>query len=492
MFLLLDRGARLLYNILMIKLKRKVLFVIPPITPKERYEFADVGYHMPPLGVSYMASILRNEGVEVDILDCPVLDLTVDDLMEKIRDYDPDIVGFTTLTPTFKRVILASEKIKKHFPQKKIVIGGHYPTIKKVEILKENKNIDMVVYGEGERTIVELVEAIEGKKNLKEVNGLIYRNKEGKIIKNKKRDLVTDLDSLPLPARDLLPMERYKPAPHHYKELPVCHIIAARGCPYQCTFCAFTQIAGKKVRYRSPESVIEEMKYLVDKYGAKEIILRSEMITANRKWVEEFTEKLIADDFEVRWMCYCRVDSVDYELLKKMKEAGCWQIFYGIESGVQKLLDKVKKGTTLEQARKAVKWTKKAGIEMRASFMLFMPGETPELTQKTIDFALELDPDYAQFAPTTPFPGTALHKEAQKHGQMILNHDKYTTHKIAFVPEGYDSIEQMEEMYKKAYFSFYRRPSYALRRLKKISNWTSLKRSLMGLKVILSLMNPFN
>ncbi len=473
------------------KKRKKVLFAIPPITPEERYQFADVGYHMPPLGISYLAAILEQEKISVDIIDSPVLDLNLDEMIREIEKINPEIIGFTVLTPTFRRVVLAAEKIKEVFPEKTIMVGGHYPTIKKEELLRENENIDIVVYGEGEKTISELVRAILNGDDLSGIKGVIYRDKSGKIIKNKPRELIQELDKIPFPARHLLPMEKYKPAPHHFKELPVSHMIIARGCPYNCTFCSFTQVSGKKARYHSPGRVVSEMKHVIENYGVKEIIFRSEMISADREWLEELTDKLIEEDLNVRWSCYCRVDSVDPEILKRMKEAGCWQIFYGIESGVQELLDKVNKGTTIEQNKKAVKWTKEAGIEVRASFMLFMPGETPEMTKKTVDFAIELDPDYAQFAPTTPFPGTQLHREAEKYGELIHDHDKYTTHKLVFIPDGYRDMDQVKEMYEKSYIRFYRSPKRILRRAAKIRSWEGVKRHFNGLKVLLSLMNPF-
>jgi radical SAM superfamily enzyme YgiQ (UPF0313 family) len=242
---------------------------------------------------------------------------------------------------------------------------------------------------------------------------------------NGPRPLIQNLDALPFPARDLLPMDKYIPLPNQYKRKPVANLMALRGCPYQCTFCSANAVFGCSLRMRSAQRVYDEIKQLVDTYGIREISFWDDTLTVNKKWLHELCDLIISNHLDITWSCYARVNTVDLDLLKKMKKAGCWNIFYGIESGNQELLDRIKKGITLDQIRNAVKLTKKAGIEVRGSFMIALPGETPEMAHKTIDFAIELDPDYAQFSITTPYPGTELFEQAKQYGELSGDFSKF-------------------------------------------------------------------
>jgi len=249
--------------------------------------------------------------------------------------------------------------------------------------------------------------------------------------------------------------------------------------------CSNNHVFGRRIRYPSPERAVEEIKHVIEKYGAREISFWDDMITANKEWLHKFCDLIIENKLDIVWSCYARVDSINPEILRKMKKAGCWNIFYGIEAGDQKLLDNINKGITLEQSRNAVKWTKEAGIEVRGSFMLCLPGETPELGRKTIRFAIELDPDYTQFSLTTPYPGTKLYEEARKYGRLDENFDRYDIWEPVFVPYGYKNEYEAKKIQKETFFKFYMRPKYILGRIKTIRSITDIIRYIKGLRFVL-------
>ncbi|MBI2529716.1 MAG: radical SAM protein [Candidatus Diapherotrites archaeon] len=363
------------------------------------------------------------------------------------------------------------------------------------EIMRRHRCFDILVYGEGEITFAEIMQKfreahystekfLKDYRTLAKIRGIVFRNGK-KIIMNAPQEPVQNLDELPFPARHLLPMRKYIPLPNQYLRLPVVHMLAIRGCPYNCTFCSNNAVFGRAIRARSPEKVLEEIRHLQEKYGAKEISFWDDMLTANRKWMEKFCSLLIENKIDITWTCYARVDTVDLPLLKLMKRAGCWNIFYGFESGNQQLLDNIGKRITLQQIRNASKWTKEAGIEIRASFMIALPGETPELAEQTLEFAKELNPDYVQFCITTPYPGTALYNDAKKYGKLTKDFDKFHGWDAVFIPKGYKNKEEILALEKKFFREFYLRPAYVLGRFAKIKSFRDLMRYAKGARFLL-------
>jgi len=263
-------------------------------------------------------------------------------------------------------------------------------------------------------------------------------------------------------------------------------MLAIRGCPYNCSFCSNNAVFGRKIRWKSPKRVIEEIENLKKEYGVREISFWDDMMTVSRKWMMDFCNELIKRKTDVTWTCYARVNTVDLEMLRAMKKAGCWNIFYGYEAGDQQLLDNINKGITLQQICDANKWTKEAGIEVRGSFMIALPGETPELARKTVAFACELNPDYAQFSITTPYPGTKLWDDADKWGKLNrTDFSKYQGWDVVFIPKGYKNKEEIYAMEKYAFRKFYFRPRYIIGRLAKIRSWEDIARYLKGFRFLL-------
>lgn len=472
-------------------------FIFPPLSVEERYgnkPIGEVGGNLPPLGLMCLAAFLRERNFFVNIIDATALGLSVEGILDQIEKDMPYVIGLTGLTSMYYKYAHLAKEIKARFPDKLIVVGGHHATIMPIETLSDNPSIDILVYGEGEMTVLEILEQykklnyslrdfLSNHELLRSITGIVYRE-NGQIKMNLNREPIADLDELPFPARDLVPFEKYMPLPNQYKRTPVAHMIAVRGCPFSCTFCSNNAVFGKKIRMRSPENVVKEIETVKEQYGVNEISFWDDILTINKKWMMKFCDLIIERKLNITWSCYARVNTVNLDLLKKMKKAGCWNIFYGYEAGVQELLDNIKKGITLEDIKNAHRWTKEAGIEIRASFMLALPGETPALAEKTVDFAIELDPDYVQFSLTTPYPGTELYETAKKYGKLDVDFSKYHGWNAVFVPYGYKSADELYEIEHRATRRFYMRPKFLLKSIAKIRSLEDIKRYMKGFRFL--------
>ncbi|MFH1711517.1 MAG: radical SAM protein [Nanoarchaeota archaeon] len=443
----------------------KILLIVPPNSLKERYgKLSDVGTLYPPLGLAYVAAVAERQG-KVRVLDSEAMNYTYKDIENISRQFEPDVVGIPTYCTTISRGYKVAEIIKKLNPNTKVVLGGAQATTEPQKMIS-NPNVDFVIYGEGEVTFENLLICLKNNSKLSGVNGLVWKNK-GKIITNPPQEIIKNLDDIPIPARHLFPMEKYHSS-SNLRGNRTLNIMTSRGCPYRCAYCAGSLIFGKTFRFHSTDRVIEEIRLLKEKYGVDGIQFYDETFTANRARIMELCDKMIKEKLNIEWSCFTRVNLVDKELLAKMKKAGCYQIFYGLESGVQRLLDLINKDITLEQSRKAIKLTHEAGIETLASFMLGLPSETKEESMQTINFAIEVNPTFVQFPITTPFPGTKLYDLALEHGKFLTtNFDDYTTWNVVFVPNN-RTREDIAQTVKIAYKKFYLRPVTILRKVKSV------------------------
>jgi radical SAM superfamily enzyme YgiQ (UPF0313 family) len=459
----------------------KVLLISPALTATERYgsDLGKVGPSTEPLGLAYLAAAVRDAGHSVRILDCEPLQYTASDVVRFMKKQKSlDVVGISFMTPMYLNAVDLIRKIRKTFPDIKIVVGGAHVTIMPAETMKETSEIDFAVVGEGEISFPALLDAVDKKKDLAGVKGVAYR-KDGKVIFTAPQDFVKDIDTLPLPARELLPMEKYCPAPTYYKKLPAYIILTSRGCPYRCTYCS--KISGRLYRHHSLKRVMEEIDILRTEYGAREIVIRDDTFTVDKNFVREVCNELIRRKLnkKISWTCMTRV-------LKLMKKAGCWGIHFGVESGVQRLLDLIQKDITVEQVRKVFKWTREVGIETKAFFMLGLPTETREDSMQTIEFARELDPDWVQFTITVPYPGTKLYDIAKTSGDLkSLNWEDYQTwagwsdKDLVYVSEGRTS-EELKYLQKYAMRSFYLRPKVMFRMIFKLRSFEIIPKFFFG------------
>jgi len=365
----------------------KVCFVMPPMASGYWKKLGKkVGPQSEPLSLCYIATYLNSKGHKTEIIDAIAEDLTELEIEQRLKLGNYDVVGVTMLTLMYTQALNICKIVKKINPKTYTVIGGPHPTIAASATLKNEKNIDFAIIGEAEITFHEFLEALEGKKKLSAVDGLAYKTKN-EVVLNKPRKLIENLDILPIPDRSLLKMKLYRPSVSYYKKLPAYIILTSRGCPYRCTFCS--KVFDKKHRQNSVEYTIKEMKYLREKFGAKEIVFRDDTFTIKFDWVYAFCNKLIQEGLhkKVRWSCMTRVNLVNLDMLKLMKKAGCWGVHFGVESGNQRLLDLIRKDVTVQQIKDAFKWCKQAGIETRAFMMLGLPTETREESLETIRFA---------------------------------------------------------------------------------------------------------
>ncbi len=477
--------------------KIDILFIYPPLTMSGR----DIYHHRPmlPLGIACLAAYLREKGFGVGALDCPGLGIYAEEIFEIIERKQPSVIAFSSTTYTLERCNEIAEFVRRKFPNKLTILGGAHANVAGLETCRDYNYFDIISYGlDGEYIIHDVVKSFS-KRNfnrndfindiglLKSIKGIIFKF-QNEIIKTDRAESIKDLDELPFPARDLFPIERYKPLANQYRRLPITTMVVIRGCPYVCTFC---DQANTGARRRSPTKVIEEIKLCVEKYGVKEITFWDDTLSYHKKWMKEFLTLLIDENLDLIWSCYAAVNTVDKEILQLMSKAGCWNIFYGFETAVEELAENMltnRKNRNLERMKQVAKWTREAGIEYRGSFMIGMPGETPELAEQTIKNAIEIDPDYAQFSIVCPFPGTQLAAEIKqgKWGKFISQDlEEYNTMKVTWLPFGYKSPEELESMERRAYRKFYLRPSYIVKRILSIRNFEDLKRYINGALALL-------
>lgn len=456
----------------------KVLLINPPwVIGENKNLWKYVASAWPSLGLGYIAAVLEHAGHAVSYIDCSAEHYTVSDMEKVLEDYkDFDFAGITATTPLINNGLSIAAFIKKNNPSIKVVFGGVHPSIFPDEILA-NPNVDFVVVDEGEETMAELVSG----KPVEDIFGLCYKDGRG-VVKNPTRPLIGNLDSIPPPAYHLMPIKKYYPAVGSYKRLPAMMLFATRGCPGRCTFCYRTFYG--VVRKRSARNIIDEIKILQSDYGVKEIAFYDDTFTLFKDVVFEFCDIILNEKIDIVWSCFTRVDHINEELLHKIKAAGCHLILFGVESADETILQNVNKKISLDKVKEAIKLARAAGIESRASFMFGNQGETEETIKKTIDFAIELDPDEAQFNITTPYPGTEMFMWAKMNGYIkSFNWDDYSMSNVVFELPGL-SKEKLEHYYKLAHLKFYFRPKIMLRRLFRIKNWTQLKQELKGLSAL--------
>ena len=345
-----------------------------------------------------------------------------------------------------------------------------------------NQDIDVALIGEGEISLHKTLQSFEYNKPLDKIEGVAYRNNNGKIITSKP-SLIKDIDELPFPAYDLLPLEEYK-NPYSTRKL-FTSMCRTRGCSYVCTYCEIPQIYKRTFRIQSPERTIKEIDYLVNELGIREIAFKDPVFTLDRKNVMEFCDLLIERDYDLIWSANSRVDNITQEMCFKMKEAGCTSLTFGLESGDQEILNNLKKHATLQQAKQAIDCAKKAKIKIVANFMVGNPGETKESINNTIKFMKEIDPDYVNIAFTTALPGTELWDQAGKNNWIRYKDYSSVHYEDIQMNATNISDEELRKSLNMMYRKFYFRPRYILKRAMKLS-LPEIKNSWNGLLSILN------
>lgn len=441
----------------------------------------------PPLGLGFLATFLAKNNYNVKIIDLAIDKLSLEKLSGRIKNEEIGIVGITMITPAVNEVMKIIDFLKTESPDLKIVVGGAHASIRPIETFNLNKNIDFLVIGEGEKALLEIANFINRIGNFDNAQGIAYRDNEKTIFKEG-INYLDDLESFPVLDRKLIEFHKYSNLMFSSKK-PVTSMMISRGCPYMCIYCS-KPVTGSRVRERRVESVIEEIRMLKEQYCVKELVFYDDVFTFNRNKVIKLCEEMINNGFDISWKCETRVNLVDEELLKTMKNAGCYLIAYGIESGTQKMLNYLKKGITLEQVRNAINLTKKVGIKTQGYFMIGVPTENEEDIIQTINFAKSLPLDICQFSIATPYPGTELYDIAKERGITVENSKLiYSTSRENEIVSLCDlSPEVLKSLLKKAYKEFYLRPAFLMKKISEL-NFSNLEHNINGLKNLVKVMN---
>jgi anaerobic magnesium-protoporphyrin IX monomethyl ester cyclase len=425
---------------------------------------------LPPLGLAYVGAALEKAGFQVQILDNYQLRTTLDFVKQETKRLNPEIVGITCGSVTYRRCVEMAKVIKEVCPSCKVVVGGWHASYLPDSVL-ENPEIDYAIVGEGERAMVELATQITKGSNeqaISEIPGVAFRF-NGKIVKNPPK-LIEDIDSIPYPARHLLPMNIYDRRIGYLKVEPVDVMNIQRGCPYECSYCETKKLWGSRCRAFSPRRVIAELEYMVEKFGSKGIYFIDDNFTINKERTIEICHLIKERKLDIQWACDTRVDLLSADLLKEMHEAGCRTIFFGIQSGSQRILDKLKTHTTREKIVEAFKLCRKADINIACSFMLGIPGETMADMQETYKFAKKLGPDWCTFYVFIGCPTSGLYDEVLQSG-LYDRMDDF----LAFVKTdkfNYDSVVKIQQRFQRG---FNTSPKTILRRIRRDGLLTFLK-----------------
>lgn len=438
----------------------------------------------PPLGLMALAGYVRSAGQTVRILDCNVEFSDTEKELEaylsenlKAVGLSPRVVGLTTTTPTIYAAFRIARTVKRLFPDALVVFGGAHAAYVPDESLSK-AFVDVVCIGEGEDTLLEILESVP----LEQIRGIAYKlhGSDGAIElrRNTSRERIRALDSLPLPAYDLLNMGVYRPIIGNFKRLPAMMMISSRGCPWSCNFCR--RPVGKMWTYRSAESLYGEMKMLSERYGIRDITFMDDVFTVNRQRVFDLCRLLVENPLDVKWKCFARVDIVSPELLVAMKGAGCWGIMFGVENFDQTILNEVNKEVELNQIFDAIHWSKVAGLDIRLCMMVGNMADTKAGLDRNIALLKKLEPDTLSVAILTPFPGHDIYNELLPTGRITtFDWDLYFG-STPIVRIDHMTQEEVYSYFRKMTFDFYFRPSYILRRLLKMRNLKELKYYAIG------------
>lgn len=448
----------------------RVLLVVPP----QSATYANLSApNIHPLGLGYIGAVLEGGGHSVRIINMDADKITEQVFADILRKGDFGAVGITTTTPTFNGSIRLTKLVKENSGAVTVLGGIHVTTLPEESIGFES--VDFVIKGEGENTIVGLMDYLEGRTGIESVDGLYYKQ-NGRIFKNGERELIANLDGIPFPARHLFNNQCYiYPDTLSASVFP---IITSRGCPAQCTYCAANCIFKRRFRARTPKNIVNEIEFLSNRFKAKEIHIWDDNFTLIKSRVIQIKEELKRRGLRLKFAFPngLRIDCVDEEVLSALKEMGTYSIAFGVESGSQETLDKVKKGIKLERIEEAFKMVRKFGIEIWAFFIIGLPDEDERRIKETIEFAKKINPDIAKFHLLKPFPGTEVYQELSKD-KLILdyNFDNYGIHMPPVHRLKALSAGQILNLQKQAYRSFYFRPSVLVKHLFRAKSFYRLK-----------------
>lgn len=450
--------------------KKKILLIYPPSPVMNREDRCQqptkellVIPPLPPSDLMYLAAVAEKADFEAKIVDYS----QGGDFEKDLREFQPDYILVNVATPTFKNDISVLTLAKEICPDIITIAKGAAFLTVAFEVMYFAKDLDIIIYGEAEETLREILQG----KPYSEILGIYYHD-DVRVKFTGARPFIENLDSLPFPARHLVDNNIYR-RPDTGEVQAVVKV--SRGCPFHCFFCLATPVAGAKVRKRSPQNIVDELKECVEKYGIKNFLFWSDIFNIDKSWVMELCRLIIDSGLDITWSANTRADTADEEMAEMMYKSGCRLVSIGVESGSQEMLNHIGKKITLDDVRLTVRIFKKFGIKIYNYFVIGLPWETEETVEDTIDFAIELDSDFISFYTATPLPGTKFYDYAKEH-KLI---DSDTSFKSAYFYPSVNSHhltkEQIFKLHKRAIRKFYLRPAYILKMLMKIKSFTEFK-----------------
>lgn len=448
-------------------MNKKIVFVNPPVLKSDIWgNLKGGGSTLPPLGIATLASVTRKKGYDTVLFDFLALETDIEEAIGRVMAEKPHWVALTATTEMIKPAAVLADMVKKRSPDTVILIGGPHVSAAPAETMVRYPQFDVAFIGESENTLPAYLEADLAGKNLGEVKGIFFRSPAGPKYTGR-REFITAMDDLPFPAWGLLPdMKRhYQPAVTNYKRLPYASLVTSRGCPGQCIFCD-RSVFGNRIRAFSAEYIIKMIKTLMNDYGVKEICFYDDNFLLLKDRLKKFCELLKKEKLDLIWSCSARIDTVDKDTLRMIKEAGCWQIGYGIESGSDAILKLMRKNITVSKIQEIIRQTKEAGLLIRGYFILGNPGETEKTLSETLQFMKKLPIDDLLVEYMTPYPGCELYNDIEKYGSGTRDWDRLNTFAINFIPYGVTE-EKLKDTFTRAYRDFYIKPrtifSYLMR-----------------------------
>jgi len=452
----------------------KIALIFTPLRPKRAWKM--FGKHIrvvPPLSLAYVAAIAEKAGHRVIIIDTAAEQLSLEDTIKRIRDFSPDICGFTMTTLGFHQTLSWIKKIKEKV-KIPVIVGGWHLSIYPQETMCHD-DIDYAVIGESENILPDLLKALEFGSSLYNIKGIAFRD-NGRVIITPNAPMTADLDVIPFPARHLLDNTLYQNIFSRKKNFTA--MLSARGCPYNCIFC---DLNTKKFRMRSVKNFVDEIEINYKQFSIREFDIYDSSFTIDRERVIKICDEIIKRKLNIFWTARTRVDNVNKDMLRIMARSGCNTIMYGVESADQNILKLLRKQTNIEMIKDAIKWTRESGIKTFGFFMIGVPGETYETAMRTIRFSIELDLDYVQFSKLVVFPNTEVYHMLMQEGfgdyWREFTRDPATEKELPLIETDLTTEEAMR-LVKKAYLYFYFRPAYLWKAFKRLGSILELKNSI--------------
>lgn len=464
---------------------KRIMLFNPPVSFDVFYgewDMSDVKSSSPPLGILAIASMIKRYGYNVKVVDAHADSLDINDIKQQIIDFQPDVVGVTAMTVMISASAEIAKAVKEINKDIITILGGVHVTAEPIETLRRYPQFDYAVIGEGEVVFTEFLERLRKDGKPQAVKSLVWKAGE-EIIVNERRAFFKGLDEFPPPAFDLVPnlFNHYRLSVFGTKKFKSVGLVTSRGCTGKCTFCDLG-VVGRGYRANSAEYLISLMKDLYHNYGVSDFLFYDDLFVGSRPRLQEICEIIIKEKLPFTWSCCARVDFIHVDMLKLMKDAGCWMIEYGIESGCQRIIDSMRKNITKEKIVETINATYEAGIVTKGNFIFGNPGEDHWSILESIDFACgDLKLNYAQHTFLQPLPGSELYETAGKYGEFDPSWDRFNTFSINFIPKGFTRDNLV--MYSKYFWNrFYLRPHIIWQELTKIKSVQDLQRAWLAIK----------